>query len=152
MTPAAIFQTLAKLVLPLAVLALLYAVDKRAEHAALTAPPPRPRNPSWTACHSPSSAAASLPPRSARSLIATSRTKPMPRKPLIALTLICAVALCGCQSAPQARPAAITVPPLGLAKREPTLTPRMLQLLSASPQMETTQSATSTPALTDTTP
>lgn len=31
MTPAAIFQTLARLVLPLAVLALLYAVDQRAE-------------------------------------------------------------------------------------------------------------------------
>lgn len=31
MTPAAIFQTLAKLVLPLAVLALLYAVDQRAD-------------------------------------------------------------------------------------------------------------------------
>lgn len=31
MTPAAIFQTLSKLVLPLAVLALLYAVDQRAD-------------------------------------------------------------------------------------------------------------------------
>ncbi|KGH31326.1 hypothetical protein P353_05440 [Comamonas testosteroni] len=74
----------------------------------------------------------------------------MLKKPLNALMLTCAAALCACQSAPPPRPEAITVPPLGLSKREPTLTQRMLQLLSASPKTETTQSGTSTPALTAT--
>lgn len=65
MTPAAIFQTLAKLVLPLAVLALLYVADKRADQRGFDRSRPRPGNPRLTAWHLPPEAGAvNWPPRS----------------------------------------------------------------------------------------
>lgn len=57
----------------------------------------------------------------------------MPRKPLIACLLICALAGPGCQSPsrPQHAPPVMEIPPLPpeIKKREPNLLQRLLQLL-----------------------
>ena len=87
------------------------------------------------------------------------------RKRLKTLSLLTfALAMSACQS-PPAQPLAVApvpaslicpppleVPALGLKKREPNLTRRLVQTLSPSPTAATTPSATSTSVSTATTP
>ena len=70
------------------------------------------------------------------------------------LLLIALSALAGCASQPQVAYKPMQVPPLSPevgTKREATLTKRLYDLLLKSPQTETAQSTSSTPALTPTT-
>lgn len=81
----------------------------------------------------------------------------MPRKTVTLSLLACALALSACQSpsciAEQSDPVEpLTLPDLGLDKREPNLRQRLRSLWTESPATATTPSASSTPASTATPP